>query len=68
MTVPDPATPTWRTSSFSEHTECVAVAWPSGRVAVRDSKHRAGPILHFGRIEFAIFLTRTVLSSTLSRA
>jgi hypothetical protein len=37
---------TWRKSSFSgTATDCVEVAWPSSRMAVRDSKNPAGPVL-----------------------
>ncbi|HEX2355483.1 MAG TPA: DUF397 domain-containing protein [Micromonosporaceae bacterium] len=37
----------WRTSSRSQSTNCVEVALAADSVAVRDSKHRAGPVLVF---------------------
>lgn len=49
----------WRKSSFSngtDHGACVEVAWPAPRVAVRDSKHPAGPTLSFPRPGWSTFL------------
>ncbi|HET9143016.1 MAG TPA: DUF397 domain-containing protein [Actinophytocola sp.] len=35
---------------------CVEVAWPAPLVAVRDSKHLAGPTLSFPRPSWSTFL------------
>lgn len=53
---------TWRTSSYSSNAggNCVEaglVVDGSGRVAVRDSKDRAGAVLVFSRTDWASFLT-----------
>ncbi|OLT13720.1 DUF397 domain-containing protein [Pseudonocardia sp. CNS-139] len=50
--------PTWRKSSYSNGTgECVEVAdLPTGS-AVRDTKHRSGPVLHFPAAEWRAFVT-----------
>ncbi|GAB3277897.1 hypothetical protein GCM10027589_03800 [Actinocorallia lasiicapitis] len=49
----------WRKSSYSDDgigSACVEVAVGSGRVGVRDSKRpEGGPVLVFGRREFARF-------------
>ncbi|HCT78760.1 MAG TPA: DUF397 domain-containing protein [Micromonosporaceae bacterium] len=40
---------TWRKSSFSAgQGDCVELAWPANRVAMRDSKNPAGPVLLLG--------------------
>lgn len=39
----------WRKSSYTAPDNCVEVAWPSGAVAVRDSKNPDGPTLRFSR-------------------
>jgi Domain of unknown function (DUF397) len=54
----DPEGATWRKSSYSNGSggECVEVAdLPNGR-AVRDSKHREGPILVFTRATWRAFV------------
>ena len=48
---------TWRKSTHSDTNGCVEVAFVEGRVAVRDSKDRAGPVLEFTRTEWEAFLT-----------
>jgi hypothetical protein len=45
----------WRSSTYSGDHNCVEVAWPTVSVAVRDSKNAAGPMLMFGRDQFAYF-------------
>jgi hypothetical protein len=45
----------WRKSSFTHPNDCVEVAWPTESVALRDSKNATGPMLTFGRAEFAYF-------------
>ena len=41
--------PSWRTSTYSESGSCVEVADNlPGRVLVRDTKDRSGPMLTFG--------------------
>jgi uncharacterized protein DUF397 len=45
----------WRKSTFSHPNDCVEVAWPVGSTAVRDSKNTVGPVLVFGRAQFACF-------------
>ncbi|MFC6022286.1 DUF397 domain-containing protein [Plantactinospora solaniradicis] len=52
--------PTWRTSSRSTNTggNCVEVADNlAGRVLVRDSKDRPGPVLTFGPAAWTAFVT-----------
>jgi hypothetical protein len=45
------------TSSYSNPSDCVAVARPTGHgVAVKDSKDPEGPVLQFTRQEWAAFL------------
>jgi hypothetical protein len=41
----------WRKSSYSGGggTECVEVAFPTRRIAFRDSKNPSGPVLSFPR-------------------
>ena len=48
----------WRKSSYSGGggNECVEVAFPPARVAVRDSKNPAGPRLAFPRAALASLL------------
>jgi hypothetical protein len=44
----------WRTSSYTgEQGACVELAGLPAAVAVRDTKDRGGPVLMFGREEFA---------------
>jgi len=43
----------WRKSSRSGANGCVEVAFVDGRVAVRDSKDRGGPVLVFDPHEWA---------------
>jgi hypothetical protein len=47
----------WRKSSKSASNGCVEVAHVTGKVAVRDSKNREGPILLFTPIEWDAFLS-----------
>jgi hypothetical protein len=47
----------WRKSSFSQLSSCVEVAFIDGRVAVRDSKDRNGPVLVFDHSEWRAFLS-----------
>ena len=45
------------TSSWSRPDDCVEVCrMPDGRVAVRDSKNRAGPLLTFTSAQWARFV------------
>ncbi len=47
----------WRKSSRSGGSGCVEVAFiDDGRVAVRDSKNRQGPVLMFTPVEWQAFL------------
>jgi hypothetical protein len=50
------ATPNWHKSSHSGANGCVEVAHGDDRVAVRDSKDRAGPVLMFTLHEWRAFL------------
>jgi hypothetical protein len=52
----DLSTATWRKSSRSTNNGCVEVALVGDRVAVRDSKDPAGPVLVFTAHEWASFL------------
>jgi hypothetical protein len=45
----------WRKSPLSAANGCVEVAFVDGRVAVRDSKDRSGPVLVFTPFEWAAF-------------
>jgi Domain of unknown function (DUF397) len=54
--VVDLSTASWRKSSHSGNNGCVEVAFVQGRVAVRDSKDRTGPVLVFDRHEWDAFL------------
>lgn len=50
----------WRKSSRSNggvDGNCVEVAELPGRIALRDSKHPAGPVLAFPRAEWRVFLS-----------
>jgi Domain of unknown function (DUF397) len=47
----------WRKSTFSGTNGCVEVAFVQGRVAVRDSKDRTGPVLVFDSHEWEAFLS-----------
>jgi Domain of unknown function (DUF397) len=46
----------WRTSTFCDLNGCIEVTLLDGRVAVRDSKDRAGPVLVFSANEWEAFL------------
>lgn len=47
----------FHTSSYSNPSDCVAVARPAGGpVGVKDSKDPGGPVLEFSRGEWAAFL------------
>jgi hypothetical protein len=56
----DLSSATWRKSSRSvggsDQTNCVEVAELPGRVAMRDSKNPAGPVLTFTHAEWRAFL------------
>jgi Domain of unknown function (DUF397) len=52
----DLSTAAWRKSTLSSLNGCVEVAVVDGRVAVRDSKDRGGPVLLFTPVEWAAFL------------
>jgi hypothetical protein len=52
----DLSTASWRKSSWSNANGCVEVAFVQGRVAVRDSKDRTGPVLLFTSHEWDAFL------------
>ena len=47
----------WCKSTFSGTNGCVEVAFVQGRVAVRDSKQRGGPVLVFTAHEWEAFLS-----------
>jgi hypothetical protein len=55
----DLSTARWRKSSRSGENGCVEVAFVDGRVAVRDSKDRGGPVLVFDPHEWDAFLAAT---------
>ena len=46
----------WRKSSRSGNNGCVEVAFLEGKVAVRDSKDRSGPVLLYSPLEWAAFI------------
>lgn len=51
---------TWRKSSYSNDGvdgNCVEIAELSDQIALRDSKHPAGPVLEFPRHEWRAFLS-----------
>jgi hypothetical protein len=52
----DLSTARWRKSTQSGANGCVEVAFVEGRVAVRDSKDRAGPVLMFDPHEWDAFI------------
>jgi Domain of unknown function (DUF397) len=52
----DLSTASWHKSSWSNANGCVEVAFVQGRVAVRDSKDRSGPVLVFTAHEWDAFL------------
>jgi hypothetical protein len=49
----------WRTSSYSAKTNCVQVGWAEqAGIAVRDTKHRTGPMLAFDTSQWRAFLAQ----------
>jgi len=52
----DLSTVTWRKSQRSGVNGCVEVAFADGRIAVRDSKDRNGPVLVFTPHEWSAFV------------
>jgi hypothetical protein len=46
----------WRKSTRSGYNGCVEVAFVDGRVAVRDSKDKRGPVLLFSAAEWQAFM------------
>jgi Domain of unknown function (DUF397) len=46
----------WWKSSHSHANSCVEVALVDGHIAVRNSKHRQGPVLRFTPTEWRAFL------------
>jgi hypothetical protein len=46
----------WRKSSHSGSNGCVEVAFIEGKVAVRDSKDRGGPVLVYNSHEWEAFI------------
>jgi Domain of unknown function (DUF397) len=46
----------WRKSTLSVENGCLEFAVIEGRVAIRDSKNRLGPVLTFAPIEWKEFL------------
>ena len=46
----------WQKSGRSESNGCVEVAFVDNQGAVRDSKHREGPVLVFTPVEWEAFL------------
>jgi Domain of unknown function (DUF397) len=55
----DLSTAKWLKSDRSGNNGCVEIAFLEGKVAVRDSKDRQGPILVFDRHEWAAFIAAT---------
>ncbi len=56
MSAVDPMGATWRKSSRSGSSNCVEVAFVNGKIAVRDSKDRRGPVLEFTPVEWEAFV------------
>jgi hypothetical protein len=54
--VDDLSSAVWRKSSRSGTNGCVEVAVVDGKVAVRDSKERGGPVLVFTPLEWEAFV------------
>jgi len=52
----DLATATWLRSARCTNGSCVEVAFLDGKVAVRDSKDKDGPVLWFTSSEWNVFL------------
>jgi hypothetical protein len=52
----DLSTAKWRKSSRSGNNGCVEVAFVEGKVAIRDSKDRHGPVLVYNPHEWAAFI------------
>jgi hypothetical protein len=46
----------WRKSPYSGGANCLEVAFVGDRIAVRDSKHRTGPVLLFTPAEWSAFI------------
>ncbi|WP_017599520.1 DUF397 domain-containing protein [Nocardiopsis lucentensis] len=59
MLVPNPDALEFRTSSYSDRSNCVAVADAPGGAVVRDSKHPERGQLPFSAPEWAAFLRTT---------
>jgi hypothetical protein len=49
--------PVWRTSSRSQDTNCVEVAFIGGEVLIRDTKNRDGAILSVAARDWEVFVT-----------
>jgi hypothetical protein len=49
----------WRKSTWSGPDGCIEVAFVEGRVAIRDSKDRSGPVLQFTAQEWEAFVGAT---------
>ncbi|GAA0485156.1 DUF397 domain-containing protein [Streptomyces stramineus] len=69
MHTADRSTLSFKKSSYSSVSEtCVEIALPDNirthSIAIRDSKHPAGPILHFTPTEYAAF-TRALIDGDL---
>ena len=54
--MPELAGAVWRKSTLSGPNGCVEVAFLDGRIAVRDSKDRSGPVLLFTPYEWEAFV------------
>jgi hypothetical protein len=50
----------WRKSSRSGSNGCVEIAFLDGRIAVRNSRDRGGPVLLFSPKEWEAFLARVL--------
>jgi Domain of unknown function (DUF397) len=57
--------PRWRKSSYSggQGGNCIEAADHAGRILVRDSTDRQGPVLRFGSAAWRIFTARLKTSS-----